>query len=417
MPCTPPARALTYDGEEPPSSPFSPGRGRTGPPPAPIAHSPAPPAPLLPLLDASLLLALAAACAACALRGSLLAAGALLLPLAALLRASWGTCAWLSAAHLRSHATPHAAARTAFLHRRNVGSRLPCPYPDGWYAVALSAELPPGALVDAVACGVPLVVFRPEGGGAPAVLDAYCAHNGAHLAHGGGRVEGDCVRCPFHGWRFDRGGAAVATGSGAAPPAGSRVRAWPVLERNGVVAVWMAAAQHKGGGGEPAPPWFLPPAFPALNGGAGAFTYHGFSEHAVPAHITELPENGADVAHLTQLHGDFVVAALRPWLGHQWRATWAPHPSEKHLATLTVEESVVARGGRVCGKPVKVDITQVGPSQVVLAFNVPGVGRVAIVETVTPQAPGLQRVLHAVYGAPGVPRAAAKAILWSTVQA
>ena len=87
------------------------------------------------------------------------------------------------------------------------------------------------------------------------------------------------------------------------------------------------------------------------------------------------------------------------------------------LATLTVEESVVARGGRVCGKPVKVDITQVGPSQVVLAFNVPGVGRVAIVETVTPQAPGLQRVLHAVYGAPGVPRAAAKAILWSTVQA
>jgi hypothetical protein len=65
----------------------------------------------------------------------------------------------------------------------------------------------------------------------------------------------------------------------------------------------------------------------------------------VPAHITELPENGADVAHLTQLHGDFIVPALRPWLGHAWAAEWAPHTTERHLATLRVEEAVVRKGG------------------------------------------------------------------------
>jgi cholesterol 7-dehydrogenase len=300
-----------------------------------------------------------------------------------------------------------------------VGKKLPCPYPDGWFAVALSAELPPGALVDAVACGVPLAVFRPEGGGAPAAIDAYCSHNGAHLAHGGGRVEGDCVRCPFHGWKFNCAGAAVATGAGGKPPPGSDLRAYPVLERNGVVAVWLSAAEHKAAAAEARrPPWFLPPLLPALNAGPAAFTYHGFSEHAVPAHITELPENGADVAHLTQLHGDFIVPALRPWLGHAWAAEWAPHATERHLATLRVEEAVVRKGGGWLPlRPIRVEVLQAGPSQVYLQFEVPGVGRVVVVETVTPQAPALQRVLHAVYGGPGVPRAVAKAILWSTVQA
>ena len=35
-------------------------------------------------------------------------------------------------------------------------------------------------------------------------MDAHCPHLGAHLAVGG-RVEGDCIRCPFHGWKYDGG--------------------------------------------------------------------------------------------------------------------------------------------------------------------------------------------------------------------
>jgi phenylpropionate dioxygenase-like ring-hydroxylating dioxygenase large terminal subunit len=34
------------------------------------------------------------------------------------------------------------------------------------------------------------------------LLEAYCPHLGAHLAVGG-RVEGETLVCPFHGWRFD----------------------------------------------------------------------------------------------------------------------------------------------------------------------------------------------------------------------
>lgn len=49
--------------------------------------------------------------------------------------------------------------------------------------------------------GENMAVFRTEEGKA-CVLDAYCPHLGAHLGIGG-RVVGDCIECPFHGWQFN----------------------------------------------------------------------------------------------------------------------------------------------------------------------------------------------------------------------
>ena len=73
--------------------------------------------------------------------------------------------------------------------------------PNGWFIVARSDELAPGEMRPLYAFGRDLVLFRTEGGEAR-LLDAHCPHLGAHLAVGG-RVEGECIRCPFHGWRFD----------------------------------------------------------------------------------------------------------------------------------------------------------------------------------------------------------------------
>lgn len=426
------------------------------------------------LLPDGALVALLAGAAAALLRqqplSPLAALGAGALALAALLLAyaSAGTALWLSRAHLEPHGTPAATALSALRHRRNIGRRMPCPFPDAWYTVALSAELAPGALVDVTVCGRSLVVFRPRDGSAPAALDAYCTHLGSHLAHGGGRLESDgCIRCPFHGWCFDAKGRLVRTETGDAPPAGSDLKAWPVLERNGVVSVWMSAAGHRAAPPPAAPPalspvgaaapaassavdklaallaaakpaaapalaasdattsaadanderpWFEPPVFPELNGGPEAFVYHGCSEHVVPALIFELPENGADVGHLSALHSAFVVASLRPLLSHKWAASWRADETHAHLARLRICESMVLLGVTLPG-PVEVEITQCGPSQVFLAFRVPAIGRVSIIETVTPVAPTTQRVLHAVYAAPHVPRLVAKALLASVVRA
>ena len=53
--------------------------------------------------------------------------------------------------------------------------------------------------VDCLA-GMNLALFRSEKGVAY-VTDAYCPHLGANLGVGG-RVVGECIECPFHGWMF-----------------------------------------------------------------------------------------------------------------------------------------------------------------------------------------------------------------------
>jgi hypothetical protein len=130
----------------------------------------------------------------------------------------------------------------------------------------------------------------------------------------------------------------------------------------------------------------------------------------------QIPENGADVAHLNVLHREFIVAALYPFLSHKWRASWTKGKEEedrKPFADITVQEQICVLDHPVPGE-VSVKISQCGPSQVYLEMDTP-VGQLVIVETVTPTAPQQLRVLHAVYAAPMVPRVVAKAILLATL--
>jgi nitrite reductase/ring-hydroxylating ferredoxin subunit len=88
-------------------------------------------------------------------------------------------------------------------------SRFPFPpFPAGWFRIADAAEVPPGAVLPRRAFGRDLVCYRGRSG-ALAVVEAFCPHNGAHLGDGG-RVEGDDLVCPFHGWRFDAEGVDLA---------------------------------------------------------------------------------------------------------------------------------------------------------------------------------------------------------------
>ncbi|HXK25999.1 MAG TPA: Rieske (2Fe-2S) protein, partial [Myxococcota bacterium] len=87
-------------------------------------------------------------------------------------------------------------------------SRYPFPAtPDGWYGLCLASELAPGEVKPLRYFGRELVAFRGRDGPAR-VFDAHCPHLGAHLGVGG-KVEGDGIRCPFHGWRFDGSGCLV----------------------------------------------------------------------------------------------------------------------------------------------------------------------------------------------------------------
>ena len=56
-----------------------------------------------------------------------------------------------------------------------------------------------------VLAGTPIVLFRGAGGEVGALVDR-CPHRGVALSLGKVGADG-CLECPFHGWRFDTGGA------------------------------------------------------------------------------------------------------------------------------------------------------------------------------------------------------------------
>ena len=77
----------------------------------------------------------------------------------------------------------------------------------GWFSVARSNELKVGSVMRVVAFERELALYRTRSGVA-VVQDAFCPHLGAHLGVEG-RVIGESIRCPFHGWRFDTSGDCV----------------------------------------------------------------------------------------------------------------------------------------------------------------------------------------------------------------
>jgi nitrite reductase/ring-hydroxylating ferredoxin subunit len=116
------------------------------------------------------------------------------------------------------------------------GPSAPGPIARGWYLALYSEELPAGGVRALHYVDRPLVAFRGEDGSA-ALVDAHCPHLGAHLGIGG-RVEGDVLRCPFHGWQWDRSGRCRRIPYAKRIPSGVRLRTYPVVERNGALWFW-----------------------------------------------------------------------------------------------------------------------------------------------------------------------------------
>jgi 5,5'-dehydrodivanillate O-demethylase len=67
-----------------------------------------------------------------------------------------------------------------------------------WQPVYVAADLPPGWAKPLRILGEDFTLYRGEGGTAH-VVAFRCAHRGTQLSTGW--VEGDCLRCFYHGWK------------------------------------------------------------------------------------------------------------------------------------------------------------------------------------------------------------------------
>ena len=171
--------------------------------------------------------------------------------------------------------------------------RFPMPIPYGWFFVHYAADLAPGEVKALHYFDEDLVLFRGTDGEI-GLLDAYCPHLGAHLGKGGRAVEGG-IQCPFHAWEFDaRGFCTKIPYAKTMIPRARReplTRAYPVVERDGVIWAWyhpegiaptFEVLEH---------PEFTDPAFDQLR-----------REWTFASNPQEIAENGVDVAHFQYVH-------------------------------------------------------------------------------------------------------------------
>ena len=159
--------------------------------------------------------------------------------------------------------------------------------------------------------GQDLVLFK-DAQGQYGLLDRDCPHRGADLSFG--RHEGDGLRCPFHGWKFDVSGQCLET---PAEPTGSTLcqhvqqRSYPVIERSGILFAWL------GDEGTTPPPL---PAIDALSApGTHTFAFKGLWR----CNWLQAFEVGVDPAHASFLHRFFFDESLENTYGRQFRGASA----------------------------------------------------------------------------------------------
>lgn len=109
-----------------------------------------------------------------------------------------------------------------------------------WYVAAWDTEVPAEGMLSRTLLGEPVLLYRDTQGRVVALEDR-CCHRAAPLHLG--RKEGDCVRCMYHGLKFDPTGACVEVPGQAVIPPKTRVRSYPVQERNRLVWIWMGAPE------------------------------------------------------------------------------------------------------------------------------------------------------------------------------
>jgi vanillate O-demethylase monooxygenase subunit len=108
-----------------------------------------------------------------------------------------------------------------------------------WYVAAIDHELIDGKLLSRMLLGEHVLLYRGESGQVTALNDR-CPHRGALLSRG--RLEGDAVRCMYHGIKYDASGKCVQIPGQDMIPPKLRVRSYPVVERSPFVWVWMGEA-------------------------------------------------------------------------------------------------------------------------------------------------------------------------------
>ena len=155
-----------------------------------------------------------------------------------------------------------------------------------WQPVLHSNDLAAGQALPLRVMGESFTVFRGESG-KPHVIASNCPHRLAPLNIGA--VEGDELRCFYHGWKFNGQGHCVEQPAEREPFCDRiRIAHYPTVEYIGLIFAYL---------GEGEPPQF--PHYPGFEGDNVVLTYDSYER---PCNYFNNLENLADFAHLPFAH-------------------------------------------------------------------------------------------------------------------
>ena len=156
-----------------------------------------------------------------------------------------------------------------------------------WYVAAWRKELDDGPIARTI-LGQRVLMFC-DTANAPVALRDRCAHRAIPLSRG--EVTGGIVRCAYHGMAFDGSGQCVNIPSQDLIPPTARVKAFPLVERDGLLWIWMSEAAADTTA-VPSLPWLSEPAW----GSQGTL-------FTVNCNWRLIVDNLMDLTHLTFVHG------------------------------------------------------------------------------------------------------------------
>jgi phenylpropionate dioxygenase-like ring-hydroxylating dioxygenase large terminal subunit len=195
-----------------------------------------------------------------------------------------------------------------------------------WYAVLESVEVKTGKPVGVTRLGEKLVFWRDNHGGLACMVDR-CPHRGVALSIG--KIKGECIQCPFHGFEFDTSGACrlvPANGKNSEPPKAFHVQGYPVREAHGLIYVWW---------GEPQTEY---PPLPFFESITTDFTYSTIRDHW-KAHYARAIENQLDVVHLPFIHFNTIGRGNRTLVNGPLTRESSTYPGD-HLLEVWVSNEV-----------------------------------------------------------------------------
>jgi vanillate O-demethylase monooxygenase subunit len=162
---------------------------------------------------------------------------------------------------------------------------------DQWYVAAYGSEITHDLFARTV-LGEPIAFYRTESGAVTALADR-CVHRRYPLSRG--HLDGDRLVCGYHGFTYEPTGGCVFVPGQHRVPRTARVPAYPVVEQDSFVWVWIGDPAKADPTTVPRAPWLADPGYATVSG-----------MEPLAARYELLVDNLLDLSHETYLHGGYI---------------------------------------------------------------------------------------------------------------